>query len=157
MFRPSSHSSLINSRRNIALSQPSCIPWTAQNCYPCLGHTVTYVLAMICHTCLGHGPSRTTERLARRASAFGNDTFCYASAPAEPVPACTTSLIWGRVFGESTQLREVLPIRGGMRWDGSARAGCTSALGLSEPSSSLAFLGHSGASPHQAWLFLSLC
>jgi len=55
-------SSLINSRRNVALSQASCIPWTAQNCYPCLGHTVTYVLAMFCHLCLGHGPSRTTQR-----------------------------------------------------------------------------------------------
>src|ERR1700745_1654129 len=45
MPRSSSKSSLINSRRNNVLSQSSAIPWTAQNCYPCLGHTVTYVLA----------------------------------------------------------------------------------------------------------------
>src|ERR1700739_1127716 len=56
MLRSSSNSSLINSRRNNVFSQSSAIPWTAQNCYPCLGHSVTYVLAINCYLCLGHGP-----------------------------------------------------------------------------------------------------
>jgi hypothetical protein len=56
-LRPPSSSSLINSRRNNVLSQSFSISWTAQNCYPCLGHSVTDVLAMFCYRCLGLGPS----------------------------------------------------------------------------------------------------
>src|ERR1700741_376946 len=35
--------------------------WTAQNCYPCLDHTVTYVLTMFCYLCLDLAPSRMTQ------------------------------------------------------------------------------------------------
>jgi hypothetical protein len=64
-LRPPSISSLVSSRRNNVLSQSFSIPRTAQNCHPCLGHSVTHVLAMFCYRCLGLGPSRKAARVTR--------------------------------------------------------------------------------------------
>src|SRR4029077_7920335 len=97
MPRSSSKSSLINSRRNNVLSQSSAIPWTAQNCYPCLDHTVTYVLTMFCYLCLDHGPSRKTQGQTREK----NDSTLPHNIRPESAPSRWSIVSLGRGGGIS--------------------------------------------------------